>query len=143
MLSLFVCIFELDIEHLREVLSQSVRGGSLDATTTDRHVQLHCSRVNSTGKSFVFRLATTHDGAGQEIFVNFGIHLLHLVLENGGLFFGSVGCMALLPEELSCSDEGGWVLELPSDDIGPLVEEQWEVSMGSDPLCIGWVHNGL
>ena len=51
--------------------------------------------------------------------------------------------MALLPKELSCSDERSWVLELPSDDIGPLVEEQWEVSVGSDPLGIRWVHNGL
>jgi len=120
-----------------------VRSGTLDATTTDRHVQLHCSCVDSACKSFVFRLATTHNRAGQEIFVHFSIHLLHLVLENTGFFFGSVSGMALLPEELSCSDERSWVLELPSDDIGPLIEEQWEVSVGSDPLGIRWVHNGL
>ena len=65
------------------------------------------------------------------------------MLEDRGFFFGGVGCVAFLPEELSCSYEGSWVLELPSDDIGPLVEEQWEVSMGSNPLCIRWVHNGL
>ena len=51
--------------------------------------------------------------------------------------------MAFLPEELSGSDEWGWVLEFPSDDVGPLVELEWEVSVTLDPVGVSWIHDGL
>jgi len=37
--------------------------------------------------------------------------------------------VAFLPEEFSRSNEGCWMLELPSDDIGPLVGEQGQITM--------------
>ena len=51
--------------------------------------------------------------------------------------------MALLPEELSGTDEGCRVLELPSDDVRPLVRKQGQVTMRSDPLCETRVHDCL
>jgi hypothetical protein len=43
-------------------------------------------------------------------------HLFLSLIESG------MSSVAFLPKELSGSDEGSWMLELPPDDIGPLVE---------------------
>ena len=51
--------------------------------------------------------------------------------------------VALLPEELTGSNEGSWVLELPADNVRPLVYLEGQVSMGVDPLLKGWVNDGL
>lgn len=59
------------------------------------------------------------------------------------LFKGGVHGMTLLPEELSGPDEWSWMLELPADDVGPLVKLQWQVPMRSHPLCVGWIHDGF
>jgi hypothetical protein len=63
--------------------------------------------------------------------------------KNAGLFQCSVGSVALLPEELSCADKGGWVFKLPSDNVGPLVEQEGQITMAVDPLRKTRVHNGL
>ena len=54
-----------------------------------------------------------------------------------------MSCVTLLPEEFSCPNEWCWVFELPPDNITPLVEQQGQVSVRSDPLCKGWVHDSL
>jgi hypothetical protein len=54
-----------------------------------------------------------------------------------------MGSMAFLPEEFSGSDEWSWMLELPSDDIGPLIEFEGEVSVALNPVGICWIHDGL
>lgn len=51
--------------------------------------------------------------------------------------------MTLLPKEFSGSNEGGGVLELPSDDVGPLVQLEGKVTVTLDPLGIGVVHDGF
>lgn len=51
--------------------------------------------------------------------------------------------MALLPEELSGSDEGSGVLELPSHNVGPLVQFYRKVSVTLDPVGVGRVHDRL
>ena len=47
-----------------------------------------------------------------------------------------------LPKELSAADEGRGVLELPSHDVGPLVEPQGQVSVAPDPLGGRWREGG-
>ena len=49
--------------------------------------------------------------------------------------------MSLLPQELAASDEGRRVLELPTDDIGPLVELERQVAVAADPLGVVRVHH--
>lgn len=51
--------------------------------------------------------------------------------------------VTFLPKELSCSDEWGGMLELPTDNVSPLVETQRKVSVRFDPLAIAGVHDGL
>lgn len=51
--------------------------------------------------------------------------------------------MALLPKELSGSDKRSRVFKLPTNNVSPLVELEGQVSMGFNPISVGWVHNGF
>jgi hypothetical protein len=51
--------------------------------------------------------------------------------------------MSFLPEEFSGSDERSGVLKFPSDNVGPLVELEWKVSVALNPVSVGWIHDGL
>ena len=44
--------------------------------------------------------------------------------------------MSFLPKEFSGSDEWCWILEFPSNNIGPLVKFQWEISVRLNPFSI-------
>lgn len=35
------------------------------------------------------------------------------------------------------------MLELPSHNVGPLVESKRKISMALDPICVSGIHNGL
>ena len=50
---------------------------------------------------------------------------------------------AYLPEELYGTNEGGGVLELPTDDVGPLVETERKITMTTNPTSVSGVHDGL
>ena len=54
-----------------------------------------------------------------------------------------MGSVTFLPQELSGSDERCGVFKLPSDDVGPLVKFQGEITMALDPIGIGRIHDGL
>ena len=122
MLALVILILEHDFEHLGEVLAEMVRRGALDASATDGDVKLHSSSVLCASEALICGLTTSDDRAGQELFVDLCIDLLNLVLEHSSILLRCVCCMPLLPEELTSANEWRWVLKLPSDDIGPLVE---------------------
>ena len=106
-----------------------MRGGTLNSSTTDRNVDFDCCSIVSTCKSLFFGLSTSHYRNGKEIFVSLSIDLKNLMDESVCFFLGSMSSVAFLPKELSCSDERGRVLELPSNDIGPLIEQHGKVPM--------------
>lgn len=54
-----------------------------------------------------------------------------------------VGSVALLPQELTGSEEGLGVLELPSHNGVPLVQAQRKVTVAANPARIVWVHHSL
>jgi len=54
-----------------------------------------------------------------------------------------VSGVAFLPEELTGANERSWVLEFPSHYVGPLVQEQGQVSVRVDPLAESGVHDRL
>ncbi len=35
------------------------------------------------------------------------------------------------------------MFELPSNNVTPLVDEQWEIAIASDPFCVGVVHDSF
>ena len=51
--------------------------------------------------------------------------------------------MALLPQELTRSDERRRVLEFPTDDVTPLVQSQRQVSVRVNPIRVVRVHDRL
>ena len=143
MLTLVVLVLIHYLKHFGEVLAEMVRSSTLNTTATDRNVEFNCSSVLSTCETLIFRLTSSDDRAGQELFVDLSIDFLNLVLEHGSVLFSSVGSVTFLPEELTSADERSRVLELPSDDIGPLVKEQRQVTMRPNPFSIGRVHDCL
>ena len=70
------------------------------------------------------------------------VDLEHLVRLFDGLGFSRVDRVAFLPEELGGAKEETRA-HLPAEDIGPLVDEDWEVAVGLDPLRISLADDGL
>ena len=66
-----------------------------------------------------------------------------LLDEFSRLLKGGVHGVTFLPEEFPGSDEWSWMLELPADDVGPLVKLQWQVPVRSHPLRVSWIHDGF
>lgn len=138
-----VGILHGNVKHLGKVLTQAMGGGSLDTSTSGRNETLNGGGEQSTGKLLLLGLLTLDDGHSQQLAVD-----LLVVVENGhdlvlGLLEGQVSSVALLPQELSSSQEGLGVLELPSHNRVPLVELERQVSVRSHPLGVVGVHDGL
>ena len=51
--------------------------------------------------------------------------------------------VTFLPKKLSGPQERGWMLELPSNDVAPLIEAQWEIAMTLNPFGVGRIHDGF
>ena len=84
-----------------------------------------------------------NDRHSQKLLINLSIEIQNVVGLLLSLFESCMGSVALLPEELSRSDEWGGVFELPSDNIGPLIQLQRQVSVTGDPFGVGGIHDGL
>ena len=107
-------VLERQLEHLAEALAEVVTGGALDSSARHRYEGLHCGGVVSPGKLLLLCLLATDHGDGQQLLVDPPVEVQdghHLLL---GLIEGGEGSVALLPEELSSSEERLGVFELPS-----------------------------
>ena len=136
-------ILDGDVEHLAEVLPKTVRGTTLDTTASGGNVALHGGGVGTTGKLLLLRLLTLDHGNGQELLIDAGVQVQNLDDLLMGSILGQMSSVALLPQELTGSQERLGVLELPSHNGVPLVELEGKVTVTSDPLGIVWVHDGF
>lgn len=75
--------------------------------------------------------------------VGFSVNVEDFSNECVSFLLVGVSGVTFLPEELSSTDERSRVLEFPSHDVGPLVNEHGQVSVRVDPLGIGGVHDSL
>ncbi len=80
---------------------------------------------------------------GKDFFVNFEIELQVVIHLSFSLLVSSMGSVPFLPQKFTCSDEGGWVLKLPSDDVSPLIEFKRKISVTLNPVCVRGIHYGL
>mmetsp|Transcript_4563 Transcript_4563/g.9404 ORF Transcript_4563/g.9404 Transcript_4563/m.9404 type:complete len:237 (+) Transcript_4563:451-1161(+) len=107
MLAQFPCgvvgVLEGDVEHLREVLAQVVRGGSLDGPPCHRDESLHCGGVVSARESLRLGLSAAHHRECQELLINASVELQDLEDLLVGRRPFSVGRVPLLPKELACA----------------------------------------
>lgn len=136
-------VLDGDTEHLTEVLAQTVGGTTLDTTTGGGDVALNGGGVETSGELLLLGLLTLDDGDGQKFLVDTSIEVEDCHNLFVGTLLGQVGRVALLPQELSSSEERLGVLELPTDDGVPLVELEGQVTVTSDPLGVVGVHDSL
>ena len=94
-----------NVEHLGEVLSKHVRCGGLDTTSGGGDETLDCCCVISSGKLLVDCLGTLDDRNRQQVLVDLGVPLKDLQDLFISLLLGQVGCVTLLPQELTRSNE--------------------------------------
>ena len=140
---LFMLIGIPNVEHLREILSQVMRGCTLNAATTHRHIQLDRGRVFSSRKSFILTLASLDYWNGEQLVVDSLVVVQNGTNERVGFCVRGVGGMSLLPEELACANKWRGVLELPTHNVSPLVEQERQVTVRVNPLAERRIHNGL
>ena len=115
----------------------------MDASATNRHVQLYSCCVFCTCKALVLTLAAFNNWNCKQLVVNGGVVIEDISYKHVGLIVGSVSSVSLLPEELARSNEGRGMLEFPANDVCPLVEQQRQITIRVDPLCKARVHDGF
>lgn len=134
---------KLDIEHLREVLSQRVTSRCLHGPPIRRDKSFHSGSVQSPRELLVLGLHSLSHGHRQQLFIGLSIEVEDSIDSLVAVLFSGVCGVPFLPEELSGPDERSGVFELPTDDIGPLVQHQGQVPVRLDPVLEGRVHDGL
>ena len=82
-------------------------------------------------------------GTAKQVLVHSAVQVESLHNHNVGIVMTDMGRVALLPEELPSAKEGSRVLELPPNDVGPLIELEGQVAMALDPVREGGVHDGF
>ncbi|KAH0389325.1 prolyl-tRNA synthetase, partial [Aureobasidium melanogenum] len=118
-----------DVEHLGEVLTQAVRGTSLDTTASGGNETFDGGGVVGTGELLSDGLAALDDGDCQQLVVNSLVVVENLKNLLASVLLGHVSGVTLLPQELARTDEGHGVLELPTDDVVPLVELEGKIAL--------------
>ena len=114
-----------------------MRSSSLDSTTVGGHKGLHSGGVQTSSKLFLLRLAAFNHGHGQQLLVHASIVIQNLQDFLRGLLLGGECAVAFLPEELTCTNEGSRVFELPANDVSPLVQTKRKITMTTNPASIG------
>ena len=98
--------------------------------------------VYGTGEAFVFCLYSADHGHCHELLGEGGVDLLHLEGLFLGFLGGGVGGVAFLPEELGGPEEQAGA-HLPTDHVGPLVDQQGQVAVAGDPVAVGVPNDGF
>ena len=136
-------VLKVNVKHFAKVLSEVVRGGSLNGPPGNGNVRFDRGGLVSTGKFFLFRLVSLNDGDGQQVFVNTAVQIEGLLDHGVGIVVRGVGRVSFLPQEFAGSQKGCGVLKFPPHHIGPLVEFEGQIAMRTDPIAKGRVHNRL
>ena len=136
-------ILENNIKHFCEVLTQVVRGGSLYSSSIFRYPSLNSRCLISSWEFLRLSLYSFTHWNGEDFFVNSVIELQVVVHLSFSLLISSMSSVTFLPQKFTCSNEWSRVLELPSDDVSPLIEFKRKISMTLNPVCVGRIHNGL
>ncbi len=84
--------------------------------------------IKGTGKALVSTLHATDYRNSHVLFCKVAIDTEHLAGFGLGLFAGCMGCMTLLPQELSCTEEQTGT-HFPANDVCPLVAQNRQVAI--------------
>ena len=136
-----VLVLELDVEGLREVLSEEVARPGLESLLVAHH-RLAGICVVSAGEALALGLLAFEDGEREVLGHDAAVDLEHFQRLFDGLFFRRVGGVALLPEEFGGAQEEARAL-LPAHDVGPLVDEDGQVAPRLHPFAVHVADDGL
>jgi len=101
-----------------------VRSSCLDCTSIGRDASLDARGEETTREFFIFTLDSLNHRDCEQFFINSAVQILNEEGE-GVSFFESCMCsVSFLPEELTSTDERSRILELPSNDVSPLIKLQ-------------------
>ncbi|KAI3481826.1 hypothetical protein L1887_55534 [Cichorium endivia] len=142
-LDLLVRVLDRDVEHLREVLTETVRCRGLDTSADSGNETLNGGCVVCARELLVDSLLTFDNGNSEQLLVDGSVVVQDLQNLLAGLCLSHVRGVTLLPQELSRAKERNGVLELPSHNVVPLVELQRQVTVTPDLLRVVAVHGGL
>lgn len=98
-------VLNLDVEHLGEVLAETVGSTALNGTAGGRDEALDGGGVETTGEFLLFRLDTGDDGNSKKILVHPAVEVENVAHFLVGLGSVQVGSVAFLPQEFSRSQE--------------------------------------
>ena len=127
-------ILILNIRHLPKFLPQIMTGRALDRSPRAINVGFDSSGDMPAGETLHLRLAALDDWDGEQVFVDLLVEIEVVTDHFLGFVVGGVGGVAFLPQEFPGAEEGGGVLEFPTDDVAPLVQTRWEDHDGSESI---------
>ena len=133
----------MNVEHLGEVLSQHVTSASLNGSSSLWNECLASGSEVSSSEFLVLTLDSFDHWNAQQFSVCPLVTIQHLIYSFLGFYFCRVSGVSFLPKKLSGSYEGSWMFELPSDDVGPLVDQHRKVSVRLYPLGESGIHDGF
>ncbi len=134
MLERLVPGLECDVERLREVLAEVVRGPCLQRATV-AHQGFNRVRAQGPGELLALALEPLDDRHGQHLLCERGVQVEDHPRLGFRLFEGLVRRVALLPEELGRSQKRSCHF-LPTDDVRPLIDEDGQVAPRLHPLGV-------
>ena len=121
-----------DIAGLGKVLTEKMRGAGLECLAVLHHC-LNGEGGISPREALGFGLLAREHGHGHKVFGEVGIDFEHLTRLLHRLFGGGMDSVPFLPEELGGAEKETST-HLPTDDVGPLINEQRQVAVGLHPL---------
>ena len=122
-------------------MSEEVRSARLDRLAVLHH-GLDTKRADRTGKSFAFRFLAGEDGQCEVLAGEFLVNTEHFFRLVHRFFLRLVRRVALLPEEFRGAEKKTRT-HFPTDDIGPLVDEERQIPIRLDPAGVGGTDDGL
>jgi len=140
-LVLVVSIDEGDLLSLGKVLAKVVGGSGLDGFFVLDHGFDGESGVGAR-EALGFGFLSHDDRDGEEVTEGIRVELMDHVGFLESFFLGLMGGVAFLPEEFGSAEEETGA-HFPAHDVGPLVDEEGEVTVGFDPARKGGSDDGL
>ncbi len=136
-----VFVLELAVEGSGEILAEEVTRAGLQGFTI-LHERLDAESFYGAGKPFAGRFTALDHRHGHVIFRQARVDIQNFTGFLERFFFGGVGRMTFLPQELHRSQKQPRP-HLPANHVGPLVDQNREVAPRLDPLAVGIPDDGF
>ena len=132
---------KLNTGRLGKILSQKMAGTGLDRLTILDH-GLNAQGADRSREPLIGRLLARQNRDSQMLTDKSFIHTQHLLRFSNGFLLGLVSRMAFLPEKF-CRPQKQARTHFPTDNIGPLIDQNGQITITLHPAGIGRANNRL